>query len=68
MRNTRRIIAALAAVGTMALGTAFAAPAAPAPQPQPPQVTAPYYQGYAAIENILTLTAASSAASGAPGS
>lgn len=57
MRNTRRIIAALAAVGTMALGTAFAAPAAPAPQPQPPQVTAPYYQGYAAIENILTLTA-----------
>ncbi|MDR3770267.1 MAG: hypothetical protein Q3Y13_02805 [Sutterella sp.] len=57
MKNTRRIIAALAAVGTMALGTAFAAPAAPAPQPQPPQVTAPYYQGYAAIENILTLTA-----------
>ena len=53
MKNTRRIIAALAAVGTMALGTAFAAPAAPAPQPQPPQVTAPYYQGYAAPIRFL---------------
>lgn len=60
MTNTRRLIAALAAVGTMVIGSAaFAAPQSENAAPVPPraQWTAPCLQGYATMEGVMTLTA-----------
>lgn len=66
MTNTRRLIAALAIAGSMAIGSAaFAVPAAPQPAPAPaaagewvpPCVQYGPGMRYAGMENVLTLSA-----------